>query len=198
MGRRHLDVPAVLDYLEARLDATAMARVEDHLAGSCSRCRELLHEVGRLVDAMRADRTPPVPAAARARALTTFGVRARVQDSELAAWRRARLLFDSLAAPLPVAVRRAVGEARWLKFALDQHVLEIETEPESGEQVTVRGRLVAPEPAVHRIELVAGSETLTAWPDAGGRFTLERVPTGAARLTVESPDHRWRLPSVVL
>jgi hypothetical protein len=198
MGRRHLDARILLDYLEDRLGAAAKAGVEDHLAGSCSRCRELLHEVGRLVDAMRADRTPAVPAALRARALEVFGVRERAPDTQGLAWRVARLLFDSLSEPLPAAVRRAVGEARWLRFELDSHHLEIEAEPEAQDSVTVRGRLSAPEPALYRIDLEAGGEALSVWPDSGGRFALERVPAGEATITVKGPVDRWRLPPVTL
>jgi hypothetical protein len=198
MGRKHLDARVILDYLEDRLGASAKAGVEDHLAGSCSRCRELLHQVGRLVDAMRADRTPPVPAVLRARALEAFGVRERAPETQGLAWRVARLLFDSLADPLPAAVRRAVGEARWLRFELDPHRLEIEAEPETQDSVTVRGRLSAPEPALYRIDLETGGEALSAWPDSGGRFALERVPAGQAIITVKGPAERWRLPPVTL
>lgn len=198
MGRRHLDTRNLLDYLEDRLDAAARAKVEDHLAGSCSRCRELLHEVGRLVDAMRADRTPPVPAAVSARALEALGVRTTPTRADTGVWQVARLLFDSLTEPLPAPVRRAVGEARWLRFALDSHLLEIEAEPETGESVTLRGRLVSPDPALYRIEVVAAGESLTAWPDAAGRFAIERVPIGGASLTVQGPDQRWRLPALDL
>jgi len=198
MGRRHLDTRILLDYLEDRLDATARGKVEDHLAGSCSRCRELLHEVGRLVDLLRTDRTPPVPFAVRRRALEVFGVRVDSLPAAARAWHVARLLFDSRVDPIPAAVRHAVGEARWLRFALDSHVLELEAEPETGEAVTMRGRLAAPDPALFRIEVVSGGESLTAWPDAHGRFAIERVPAGEANVMVQGPDQSWRLPSVDL
>jgi hypothetical protein len=195
-GRRHLDTRILLDYLEDRLDPRGSRAVEDHLAGSCSRCRELLHEVGRLVDAMRGDRTPAVPPDVRARALEAFAPRPARESRGLGAWRWASLLFDSRVEPLPAAVRRSVGEARWLRFSLDEHVLEIEAEPETGDLATVRGWLGAPEPELHRIELRAGDEVATVWPDAGGSFSLERVPLAGARMTVQGPSRRWRLPAL--
>lgn len=194
LGRRHLDVRTILDYLEDRLDSNARRNFEEHLAGSCSRCRELLHEVGRLAGAMRADRTPPVPPLVRERALEIFGVRAAVQPSTPSAWQAARLLFDSLVDPVPHAARRAIGEARWLRFALDPHVLELEVEPESGHSLTIRGCLGAPDPALYRIEITAGAESSVAWPDSGGRFAIERVPIGETSVTVQGPGQRWRLP----
>jgi anti-sigma factor RsiW len=198
VGRQHLDVRAILDYLEDRLDASARRNVEDHLAGSCSRCRELLHEVGRLTGAMLADRTPPVPAAMRERSLEVFGVRAEHPTSPRLVWQVARLLFDSRVSPIPHAARRAMGEARWLRFALDDHVLELETEPESGGSMTIRGCLASPDPALFRIEVAAGDESSIAWPDSAGRFSLERVPVGEASVTVQGPGQRWRLPAIDL
>src|SRR5438876_879258 len=128
MGRRHLDTRILLDYVEDRLGSAEKRKVEDHLAGSCSRCRELLHEVGRLVDVMRADRTPPVRDALRARARDVFGVHVDASAGAGDAWRVARLLFDTRIDPLPSPARRSVGEARWLRFALGDQVLEIEVE----------------------------------------------------------------------
>jgi len=196
-GRQHLDTRILLDYLELRLGAASKAKVEDHLAGSCSRCRELLHEVGRLVDAMRGDRTPPVPEALHTRAIEVFGVR-EIPVSSPGVWNAARLLFDSLTQPLPAPVRRTVGEARWLRFALGPHVLEIEAEPETGDAMTLRGRLESSDPALYRIEVVAAGESMTAWPDSGGRFAIERVPGGQMELTVQGPTQRWRLPPLDL
>jgi hypothetical protein len=186
----------LLDYLEDRMDPAGKAAVEVHLAGSCSPCRELLHEVGRLVDAMRADRTSTVPPELRARALTVFAPRGPAKIPRPAPWRWASVLFDSRSEPIAAAVRRAVGEARWLRFALDEHVLELEAEPESGDLTTLRGWLGAPEPQLHRVEVRAGREVASAWPDAGGRFSLERVPLAGASITVQGPDRRWRLPAL--
>ncbi|HET9325640.1 MAG TPA: hypothetical protein VFQ05_02585 [Candidatus Eisenbacteria bacterium] len=198
IGRRHLDVRLILDYLEERLDANARRNVEEHLAGSCSRCRELLHEVGRLTVAMRGDRTPPVPSEIRARALEVFGVRAERPAFAGFAWQIARLLFDSRQDPIPHAARRAVGEARWLRFALDAHELELEAEPETGDSVTIRGCLAAPDPALYRIEVTAGAESSMAWPDSAGRFSIERVPAGETSVTVQGPGQGWRLPPIEL
>jgi hypothetical protein len=184
----------LLDYLEDRLDPAGKDDVEVHLAGSCSRCRELLHSVGRLVDAMRADRAPAVPKALRTRALQVFEPRPMTEVAGPSTWRWASVLFDSALAPLPAAVRRAVGDARWLRLALDEHVLELEAELETGDLATLRGWLDAPEPELHRIEVRAGREIATAWPDASGRFSLERVPLAGASITVQGPDRRWRLP----
>jgi hypothetical protein len=188
----------ILDYLEDRLDADARAKVEDHLAGSCSRCRALLHEVGRLAGAMRADRTPRVPAELRARALEVFGAPVDPVAAGAGLWQMARLLFDSRIEPLPATVRRSVGEARWLRFALDDAVLEIEAEPEAAGLVTVRGSLTSSDPALFRIEIASAGECATAWPDAAGRFSIERVPAGEASVTVVAPERRWRLPPLDL
>jgi hypothetical protein len=196
--RRHLDTRTILDYLEGRLAARDQTRVETHLAGTCSRCRERFHEAARLLDTMRADRATAVPESMRSRALRLFEGR-RVPVSPVSStWRLARLVFDSLVEPLPAPVRRAVGEARWLRFDLDEERLEVEVEPESAEAVTIRGRLTAAEPALYRIEVESAGESLAVWPDADGGFALERVPRGAATVVLHGPGERWRLPGVEL
>ncbi len=197
-SRRHLDTRALLDYLEHRLDAAGRQRVEDHLAGPCERCRELLHGVGRLVDSMRADPAAAVPDAIRARALEVFAGRTAAPEVAGRAWQLASLVFDSLRDPLPALVRRTVGEARWLRFALGGYALEMEVEPEAGAAWTLRGRLAIPEPALYRIEVGAAGERLHAWPDAEGRFAIERVPAGEIEIAVSGPEERFRLPRLAL
>jgi len=191
--RRHLDTRTVLDYLEDRLDASARATVESHLAGPCARCRRQFHETARLLGAMRADRVPPVPEALRSRALGSFVINPPVTTPESLGWQIARILFDSFSAPLPLPVRRAVGEARWLQIALAADRLELELEVESQMSATVRGRLEAADPSLYRIDVRSGDEALSAWPDAEGRFALEHVPRGTAVFTVQGPTARWRL-----
>lgn len=194
--RRHLDTRTLLDYLDGRLDASDRRRVEDHLGGSCTPCRERLLEIGRLVRTMRADRSSPIPDSVRARALRVFGDLPEVAPAPLRPWRSASLVFDSAVAPLPAMVRRSTGEARWLRYALGEHTLEIEAEPETTGIWTLRGRLDLPEPALHHIEIEAQGERLSTWPDAGGRFALEHVPAGPWAITVRGPEERFRLPTL--
>ena len=91
-----------------------------------------------------------------------------------------------------------MGEARRLRFTLGDGRLEVECEPVEAGIVALRGRLAAEEAALHRIEVVAGSESFSAWPDAGGGFTLERVPAGEARIAVIGPSGRFHLPPLKL
>src|SRR5436309_3356026 len=114
--RRHVDTRAALDYLDGLLSALDQQHVEEHLAGPCQQCRETMRDVGPIVTVMRADRTPPVPASARARALSVFVPRPAVRRTRRSPIQVARLLFDSLLEPLPAAARRAVGDARRLRF----------------------------------------------------------------------------------
>lgn len=196
--RRHLDTRTLLDYLDGRLAPAAMRRVEDHLGGPCADCRRRLREIGWLVQTMREDRSASPPEGVRQRALEALSGRPSLPTAAAQPWRWAVLLFDSLTDPVPAVSRRALGEARWLKFALGDHTLEIEAEPESAETWTVRGRIDIPDPALHRIEIDAREERLCAWPDAGGRFALDRVPAGAWTITVMGPEERFRLPALTL
>jgi anti-sigma factor RsiW len=198
IARRHLDVGTLLDYLDGRLDAAARHRVEDHLGGPCAGCRERLRQVAALVQTMREDRSVPPPDHVRARALEALGARPLVPTAAAQAWRLAALIFDSLTDPVPAVTRRALGNGRWLKFALGEHTLEIEAEPEAADTWTLRGRLDLPEPALYRIEVEAREERLSTWPDSGGRFALDRVPAGAWTISVRGPDERFRLPPLTI
>jgi hypothetical protein len=191
---RHLDPARILDYLEGRAAAAAARALEEHLATPCAACRERVREAGLLLELMRSDRIPEVPAATRARALEAFAVRPVAAPAGRLAARLARLVFDSLAQPLPAAARRALGEARRLRFALGDGSIELEIEREERDAVALRGAVDLDEAALHRIEVRAGGERLVAWPDAGGRFALERVPAGRLWLTIAGPAGRFRVP----
>ncbi|MBI5837022.1 MAG: hypothetical protein HZB25_07245 [Candidatus Eisenbacteria bacterium] len=194
----HIDTQVALDYLENRLTEAQRAPVEVHLASPCPDCRERVREVGRTLELMRLDRTPEVPDAVRARALSVFQDRPRESPVRRAAARVAELLFDSWAQPAPALARRAVGEARRLRYTLGGQGFELEIELESQGMVTLRGRLDAPEPALCSIVVEVGEERRAAWPDAGGAFAIEHVPTGQARVSVTGLERAFHLPPVEL
>lgn len=194
IARRHLDTRVLLDYLDGRLDERGRRRVEDHLGGPCAPCLERLREVARLQQTMREDRSVSPPANVRARALEALTTRPSLPTSGVQPWRVASVLFDSFTDPVPAVTRRAMGEGRWLKFALGEHTIEIEAEPETDDSWTLRGHLDLPEPALHHIEIEARGERLSTWPDASGRFAIERVPAGPWSIEVRGPDERYRLP----
>jgi hypothetical protein len=196
--RGHLDTESVLDYLDGRANAAQRRAVEDHLALPCSQCRDLVRELGLLVERMRLDRTPDVPEALQARALAVYQPRERPAAIGRAVTTLARLLFDSWSHPGPAMARRATGEVRRLRFALGRHALELEAEPGSVDSHLLRGRLEVTEPALHRVEIAVGAERLGAWPDTDGWFVFDHVPGGSVRITVAGPSGRYRLPPLKL
>ncbi len=193
---RHLDTGTALDFLEGRLPAGRSREAEEHLGGPCPDCRERILDLGLLLERMRRDRTPEVPAWLRERALAAFGPGARAAGEPGLVESVARLVFDSWDAPLPAATRRAVGDARRLRFALGENALEMEVEVEAAGLLTVRGRVEAPEPLVFAIEITAEGERFIAMPDAEGGFLLERVPSGVLNVVVGSGGARYRLPAI--
>jgi len=194
----HLDTQKLLDYLDGQADTTSRREVEEHLGLPCPACRDLLHEFGALLERMRLDRIDEVPEELRARALAVFAPREAPTLPQRVAEMLARILFDSLSQPIPEAARRAVGEVRRLRLGLGEHSLELEFETESAETRSVRGRLDAPDPQLHRVELLIAAERLSGWADASGVFTFERVPRGPARITVVGPAGHYRLPPLEL
>jgi hypothetical protein len=193
---RHLDGRIALDYLEHALSGEARREVEEHLALPCPVCHERVRELGRLIERMRLDRVPDPPAALRAIALAAFVPAATPSPARRVVEQLARLVFDSWSDPLPAAARRAVGEARRMRFALDGDALELECEVEAAGAVSLRGRLEAEDPALYRIEVTAGDERLSALPDDRGAFALDRVPRGVARVLVVGPAAQFRIPPV--
>jgi hypothetical protein len=195
---RHLDTATVLDYLEGRLAGAARARVEEHLGSPCGACRERLRAVEWLVGTMREDRAPEVPEALSQVARHAYRPPLEAERPPSLLEQAVRLVFDSLSAPLPALARRAVGEARRLRFAIGDHALELEFEQEEAGLHTLRGRLHAPECALHEIVLESGSERRTAWPGDAGDFAFERVPAGAVTIEVTGPAGRYRIPAIEL
>ena len=64
--------------------------------------------------------------------------------------------------------------------------------------MTIRGCVLASDPALHRIEVASGDDSWIAMADAEGRFSLEQVSTGEASITVHGPARLWRLPPLQL
>jgi len=193
----HLDAPTALDYLDGRLDESGRRDVEAHLASPCPACRERLRALGALTHALRLDRASAVPGALRERALAAFAPAPAAAPAGGVAG-LVRLVFDSLRDPLPALARRAVGEARRLRFTLGDGAFELECEAAEAGLVVMRGRLGGPEAALHRIEVRVGDEARSAWPDAGGSFALEAVPAGTVQIAVIGPAGRFELPPLTL
>jgi len=191
---RHLDTRTALDYLESRMDAASRQRVEQHLGGPCEVCHDLVRELGLLLERMRLDRVPDVTPEMLARSIGVFESPPATPGHRQAAAHFAILKFDSWSHPLPAAALRAVGEMRRLRFGLGPNVLELESEIESSNTRILRGRLQAPDPSLHRVEVEVGGERLSTRPDAAGSFAFERVPLGPALLTVTEAGNRYRLP----
>ena len=192
----HLDSRGILDYLDGSLAPAARRAAEEHLAGSCAGCRERLRSFGQLRSVMRGDRTPSVPLPLRERALSVFGPAIDVTPAPSLAWRLARVMFDSLLSPAPLAVRRAVGDARRVRFSLAELTLEVEFEQAEAGVVTIRGQLGGPEATLHRVALQVAGETYEAWPDATGAFSIPQVPPGTLVMRVEGPAGSFETPPV--
>ena len=195
-SRRHLNTRTALDYLECRMDPAGRRAVEAHLGRSCLACRLLVRELGWLLERMLLDRTPEVSDTLRTRALEAFDLHVPFAPVAPARAGIAVLLFDSWRTVLPAAAHRAVGELRRLRFALGAEVLELESEIESSDARTLRGRLHAPDPLLHRIELAVRGERLSTRPDTDGAFVFDRVPLGKARLSVIGARQRFRIPMI--
>lgn len=193
---RHLTAQDAVDYLDQLLSPRRVSEVEAHLAAPCPDCRERLRALAELTGRMRADRSENVPEALHRHAIERFVPRTAANPVGSRIMAVARLLFDSWAQPLPAAVRRAVGEARRLRWELSAGTLEIEIEPGADGAVTMRGRLQAPDPALQRIEARVLSETFVAWPDASGAFAFDRLPAAEVDLAVAGPEGVARIPTV--
>ena len=192
----HLDLATVLDHLDDKLEASARRAVEEHLGRPCPSCRERVRETGALLETMRLDRTGEVPAWVHQRGLDVFRPREHVSPAHRLLESLATLVFDSLAQPLPQAARRSVGEARRLRFQAGEHFLDVEIERESGSNLTLRGWLNAPDPALWRLDVQVVGERRNVHPDANGAFVLESVPASELQFTLNGPHGRYRIPPV--
>ncbi len=181
----HVELRTALDYLDGTLDASGQREVESHLGTPCPVCRERVRELGALIHRMRLDRVPPVPEVLHARARAVFAAGDHAAAAPPVAERIARLLFDSWVAPR-------------LRFAFEGGTLELECETESPGLAALRGRLVIEDAPLHRVVVTVGAESQTAWPGADGTFALDQVPAGEARVLIDGPGTRFRLPPIAL
>ncbi len=192
----HLDARAMLSYIEGTLAATDAREAETHLAGECGDCRERLREFGLLLGVMRGDRTPTVPAPLHARAMSVFRAPVAAPAEPSILERMVRLLFDSNVTPAPAAVRRAVGDARRLRYGFAGCILDLERETQSAGVIALRGRLDAPDAVLHCVRVEVEGETRELWPDANGNFAATQVPAGTVRLRVDGPTGVFEFPPI--
>ena len=191
----HLSSETILDLLEERLTDARRRSAEEHLGLPCARCRERLREMGTLLGRLRAGGLEAVPESLSRAALDLFpGATPEPRRGPVEVLRWA-LTFDSSAQPLAASTRRAVGEARRLRFESGDAHLELEVEPESAEQCVLRGRIEVPAPELHRVVAEVRGERYEAWADAGGHFVLEGVPRDEMRVRVIGPEHRFDTPA---
>ena len=191
---RHLTTAITLDLLEHRLDGRRLVEVETHLGRPCADCREKVRALGELIERLRPEPLENPPAWLERRAIEVFRPVPAAARLRALGGRVLELVFDSLVSPMPAAARRSVGEARRLRFALESCTVELETDLESTELAGLRGRLSVEEPALHRVEIRAGAERRTAWPDAGGAFAFDHLPRRRLHVSVSGPSGAWRLP----
>jgi len=190
----HLSSETILDLLEDRLTDARRRKAEEHLGLPCARCRGRLREMGALLGRLRAGDLEAVPDDLSRAALDVFpGAAIEPQRGPLEILRLA-LTFDSSTRPLAASTRRAVGEARRLRFASGDAHLELEIEPESADQCVLRGRIEVPSPELHRVVAEVRGERLEAWADAGGHFVLEGVPRDELIVRVLGPERRIETP----
>ena len=191
----HLSTETILDLLEDRLGDARRRAAEEHLGLPCARCRGQLREMGALLGRLRAGDLEAVPESLTRAALAAFpGPAAEPKCGALEVLRWA-LTFDSNTRPLAAGVRRAVGEARRLRFEKGDARLELEIEPESAEQCVLRGRIDVPSPELHRVIAEVRGESLETWAESGGHFVLEGVPRDEMKVRVIGPERRLETPA---
>ncbi len=191
----HLSSETILDLLEDRLTDARRRKAEEHLGLPCARCRERLREMGALLGRLRAGDLEAVPESLSRAALELFpGATPEPKPGALEVLKWA-LTFDSSAHPLAASTRRAVGEARRLRFETGDARLELEIEAESAEQCVLRGRIDVPSPELHRVVAEIRGERFETWADAGGHFVLEGVPRDELKMRVLGPERRIETPT---
>ena len=190
----HLSTETILDLLEDRLGDTRRRAAEEHLGLPCARCREQLREMGVLLGRLGAGDLEAVPESLTRAALDVFPGRTAAPKRGPLEVLRWALTFDSNAQPLAANVRRAVGEARRLRFEKEDARLELEIEPESAEQCVLRGRIDVPSPELHRVIAEVRGESFETWAEAGGHFVLEGVPRDELKVRVLGPERRFETP----
>jgi len=181
LARDHIEVEALLDYAEGRVDARAAARVAAHLA-ACARCAADVAFWRRALATLTADRAPAPPEALVAGAIRLFDRAALPSPLQRLI---AVLAFDSRLQPALAGARDA-GEVSF-KLFYEAGGTGIDLLCEGGaERWQITGQVLAPGERQDgwRISALGPAGEARAQADPNGEFVLRSLPVGVYELTV--------------
>jgi hypothetical protein len=179
------------DLVRGVLPAEESAALRQHLEKGCEQCRQSFRLWRLVADVANGEIRHEVPEAlmhsSRAayvewRRLYLLPQRARI----------ARLVFDSLLAPLPSGVRSEATAPRRILWEFGQWSCDLRVEPLAGARISLAGQIVAPGSHAGLPVLLLRANALEAETTANqfGEFQLEFGQANGLRIYFDVPGNR--------
>jgi hypothetical protein len=188
---RHLSVGTLIDQIENKADAAALAETNQHLS-ECERCQNNAGEFSQLLTFLNNDATNEPPADLLEWGIQLFQPVLRPTESKTSkVLRVAKLVFDSFEQPAPVGIRYVGSVPRQLLFRAGK--VDVDVRIESGDdRVSLAGQVLSEserffENTPVRLEShgVVRYKTQT---NPVGEFLFDEVPQDTYHLSVDLPD----------
>jgi|SRR5579871_4198713 len=195
--RDHIDDAVLLDYVENKLDATAMARVQNHLAAGCAQCAADVAFWSRMLPRLHSQ-NQSAPEWVLQRAINLF----RSAKTRETRWQSilAALVYDSRIQALPAGARDLQQTAFKLLFEAEIAHVDLLCERESPENWTLSGQVLsgAPPELGWKVLLKTDSREQNTQTDVLGEFHLTGLEPGNYTLVLQESDQEIVLPSITL
>lgn len=191
----HISVEDLVDFADDRLEDSARAAVEQHLA-TCNRCTAALLTYQRILKIMRSDELQSAPPHVTARALQLFKP-VTITKSE----RRSllgHLLFDSGAGLTPaLGIRSGQTTApRQLLYNIAEFDIDIRIESRGNDWI-LSGQLLG-DVSTGSVALISAAQSYASELNELGEFTFSPVSGGAYQLRIALPEVDITIPELSL
>lgn len=191
----HIPFSRLVDWVEKQLTTEEDAQLRQHLA-DCSRCRQEVAQVERLLGIMHSDTAVDPPPAVITRALSIFQPRHAVAPPSLRQRIVAALQFDSGQLSPALGLRSGAAASRQLLFSADDYDLDLRiTATEKAEFWAVAGQVLGGDVSTGKVALQGGTVTYQAPLVVPGEFLLPAVAAGEYTLVVHLPTQEITVAS---
>ncbi len=188
---RHLTVETLIEQIENKADATALAAANQHLS-ACEQCQDNADEFNELLGFLKSDTTNEPPAEVLEWGIQLFQPVLRPNESTTSkVLRVAKRVFDSFEQPAPVGIRYVGSVPRQLLFRAGN--VDVDLRIDSGDdRVSLAGQVLSESESFFENTPVSleshGVVRYKTQTNPVGEFLFDEVPQDTYHLSVDLPD----------
>jgi hypothetical protein len=193
----------LIDYLDGRLTASEVERIDAHLATDCAHCKADAEWYRTVKSTASEDETSDPPSWVLKRALRIFETRSKPTLVERLGQAVASLVFDSFARPALAGIRSADAAVRQLLYRAGEFSIDVQVVPAGRSRVNLHGQVLREGElafeSVGQLELELikdGSTVLSVSTNGLGEFSVNGVEPGVFDLRIHVPERIITVPDV--